>query len=105
MIDGDRIRILEKFGDEEIEVIFRRSPSGAPEATQTKGSGFEPPRFYPPLNRRTYVEDGIRVDQDVPVVLRDGVTIYLDIYRPDGPAGVSESPGHPRLGVLRQAAG
>ena len=65
MIDGDRIKILEKFGDEVIEVIFRPSPAGAPSATQTPGSGFEPPRFFPALNPRTYVEDGIRVDQDV----------------------------------------
>jgi predicted acyl esterase len=89
--DG-KIRILEKFGDDAIEVIFRPSPAGAPATTQTAGSGFEPPRFYPPLNRRTYVEDGIRVDQDVPVKLRDGVTIYVDIYRPDGPEGISNLP-------------
>lgn len=48
--------------------------------------------FYPPLNQRTYVEDGIRVDQDVPVTLRDGAVVYVDIYRPDGPAGEVELP-------------
>ena len=92
MTDGERIRIPEIFGAEEIEVIFRRSPAAVPAATQAPGSGFEPPRFYPPLNRRTYIEDGLRVDQDVPVMLRDGVTIYVDVCRPDGPGGVSDLP-------------
>ncbi len=67
--------------------IYRHSqPLSAP-----KG-GIDGAGFYPPLNQRTYVEDGIRVDQDVPVKLRDGATIYLDIYRPDGPEGVSNLP-------------
>jgi predicted acyl esterase len=88
MGDDGRIRIVEKFGDEEIEVIYRPSPPPVDPAEQNlDGLG-----FHPPLNQRTYVEDGIRVDQDVPVKLRDGVTIYLDIYRPDGPEGVSDLP-------------
>ena len=88
MVDDGRIRILERFGDEEIEVIYRPSPPPVDPAEQNlDGLG-----FHPPLNQRTYVEDGIRVDQDVPVKLRDGVTIYLDIYRPDGPEGVANLP-------------
>jgi len=86
-LEGERIRILEKYGDEEIEVIYRKSlPISAP-----KG-GIDGAGFYPPLNPRTYVEDGIRVDQDVPVILRDGVKIYLDLYRPAGPEGLSDLP-------------
>ena len=86
--DVERIRILEKFGDEEIEVLYKSSlPLLAPKAMGVDGAG-----YFPPLNPRTYVEDGIRVDQDVPVKLRDGVTVYVDIYRPDGPAGVSDLP-------------
>ena len=86
--DAERIRILEKFGDEEIEVLYKSSlPLLAPKAMGVDGAG-----YFPPLNPRTYVEDGIRVDQDVPVKLRDGVTVYVDIYRPDGPAGVSDLP-------------
>jgi predicted acyl esterase len=88
MADGGKIRILEKFGDEEIEVIYRPSPPPVdPSQQNLDGLG-----FHPPLNQRTYVEDGIRVDQDVPVKLRDGVAIYLDIYRPDGPEGVANLP-------------
>jgi predicted acyl esterase len=85
--DGVRIRIPQKFGDEEIEVLYRHSqPLSAP-----KG-GIDGAGFYPPLNPRTYIEDGIRIDQDIPVMLRDGAKIYLDIYRPDGPEGVSNLP-------------
>ncbi len=40
-------------------------------------------RFLSPLNRRDYIaEDGILCMQDVPVKMRDGVTIYVDIYKP-----------------------
>ncbi len=40
--------------------------------------------FYPPVNYRTYhPEPGIICEQDVPVKMRDGITIYADIYRPE----------------------
>jgi len=82
------IRVPEKFGDEVIEVLYYRStPIDAPLETELPGTG-----VYPPLNQRTYVEDGIRVDQDVAVTLRDGVTIYADVYRPDGPGGEKDLP-------------
>jgi len=88
MADVERIRVREKMGGEEVEVIYRRSPAlDAPKETPIHGVG-----FYPPLNPRTYVEDGIRVDQDVPVKVRDGTTLYLDLYRPDGPQGVADLP-------------
>src|SRR3990167_3533545 len=32
----------------------------------------------------TRVEDGMRIEQDVAVKMRDGKTMYVDIYRPDG---------------------
>jgi len=82
------IKIPEKFGDEIVDVIYYRStPPEAPLETQLPGTG-----IYPPLDPRTYVQNGIRVDQDVPVKLRDGVTIYVDIYRPDGPSGEKDLP-------------
>lgn len=41
-------------------------------------------KYLPPLNTRTYVaEEGIICMQDVPVKMRDGVTIYVDIYKPE----------------------
>jgi predicted acyl esterase len=58
--------------------LYRRlSPLDAPKEFPLAGAG-----FYPPLNPRSYVEDDIRVDQDVAVKLRDGTTIYVDVYRP-----------------------
>lgn len=42
-------------------------------------------RFLSPLNPRTYMaEEGIECMQDVAVTMRDGTTIYADIYRPAG---------------------
>ncbi|MDB5556357.1 MAG: putative hydrolase, CocE/NonD family [Rhizobium sp.] len=70
--------IAEQFGGETIEVLYSRSlPLDAPKQFPLAGAG-----FYPPLNPRSYIEDEIRVDQDVAVRLRDGTTIYVDIYRP-----------------------
>jgi hypothetical protein len=77
--------VKEKFGDEEIEVIYRKartpkSPSEAGESADISAFG-----FCPDLNTRTYIaEPGILCEQDVPVKMRDGVTIYTDIFRPVG---------------------
>jgi predicted acyl esterase len=38
----------------------------------------------PPLQRRTVRADGMVIDYDVPVALRDGVEIYADVFRPEG---------------------
>ncbi|MFM9967861.1 MAG: CocE/NonD family hydrolase [Burkholderiales bacterium] len=37
---------------------------------------------YPGFRPESRVEDGIRIDRDVAVAMRDGVKIYADIYRP-----------------------
>ncbi len=45
-------------------------------------------RDYPGLNPRRQTSDGLVIDYDVAIRLRDGVTIYADIYQPadaDGP--------------------
>ncbi len=71
-------RVPEDFGGRTIDVLYRvLPPLGSPKVFPLPGGG-----FYPPLNQRAYVEDGIQIEQDVPVVLRDGITIYVDIYRP-----------------------
>jgi predicted acyl esterase len=86
---------IEKFGEEELEVIYRetrrpahldvikaienRSWDGMEEKT-LEGAAHG---FCAEFNRRTYMaEGGILCDQDVPVALRDGTIIYTDIYRP-----------------------
>ena len=44
-------------------------------------------RGYPGFNPRQVVQDGLRIDYDLAVKLRDGVTIYADVYRPDDEDG------------------
>ena len=39
-------------------------------------------RGYPGLNPRQETRDGLVIDYDVALQLRDGVTIYTDVYRP-----------------------
>jgi len=81
--------VKENFGGEEIEVIYRRarepkSPEEAGESADISAFG-----YAPALNRRTYIaESGILCEQDVPMKLRDGVTIYTDIFRPVGAMNV-----------------
>ncbi len=57
---------------------------------------------FPPLEPGSEVVDGIRIERDVAVPLRDGVTIYVDVYRPEGaldvPAIIAWSPYGKRTG-------
>jgi outer membrane receptor protein involved in Fe transport len=41
-------------------------------------------REYPGFNPRRLTVDGLMIDYDVGIKLRDGVTIYADVYRPHG---------------------
>jgi predicted acyl esterase len=51
---------------------------------------------FPGVNRRRVTEDGMRIEYDVPVPMRDGLEILVDIFRPDTddavPAIVAWSP-------------
>lgn len=68
----------EKFGDVELDVIYRETRRPATKVEHRFS-------FVPPFNQRTYMaEDGIICEQDVPTALSDGTTIYSDIYRPEG---------------------
>ena len=44
-------------------------------------------RDYPGFNPRREIVDGLTIDYDVAVELRDGNTIYTDVYRPAGVQG------------------
>jgi hypothetical protein len=71
----------ETFGGVEFETIYREARR--PSVTGTRFS------FCPPFNQRTFIpEPGILCEQDVPVKMRDGVIIYIDIYRPIGQTGI-----------------
>jgi len=67
--------VSHRFGDEEIRVIYRKSRAAGAEDTKDR---------FPPLFPSVAVENGIRLERDVSVPMRDGVTIYVDVYRPDG---------------------
>lgn len=64
---------------QEYDVIYRRSVPLTDLNTIPGGWG-----YYSPMNKRSYVENGIICEQDTAITLRDGVTIYADIYRPEG---------------------
>ncbi|MGD0024409.1 MAG: CocE/NonD family hydrolase [Xanthobacteraceae bacterium] len=76
---------LHKFGGEEIEVVFRK--------LQKKGPTM---MHYEPFQPGVTTENGVICERDVAVPVRDGTTIYIDIYRPEGatklPAIVCWSP-------------
>jgi len=52
------------------EVIFR--PGRPPEEGE-----------YPGLGYRKITDDGMTIERDIAVTLRDGITIYADLYRPE----------------------
>jgi len=86
------LREVRKIGGEEIEVILRKTETDMEEVR----------RVFPPLEPGVTVENGIYCERDVAVRLRDGTTIYTDIYRPEGatsvPAIVAWSPYGKRAG-------
>jgi predicted acyl esterase len=47
----------------------------------------ESPTNPPPPRYRVERVDGLFIERDVGVKMRDGITIYVDVYRPDGPLG------------------
>jgi len=76
---------VRKFGDAEAKVVYARARS--PD---------EFPKYYPPVDQSIRVENGIVIESDAAVTLRDGTTIYVDIFRPEGakdvPAIIAWSP-------------
>lgn len=79
----------EVFQGEEIEAVYRVARKPVANQEEVDLSNAEDPMarmgqgFCPAFNQRTYeAAPGILCDQDVPVKMRDGVTIYTDIYRP-----------------------
>jgi hypothetical protein len=84
---------VKEYGNERIEVIYRKIRS----AEESGGR-------YPKVAPGVAVEDGIFIERDLALPLRDGTVIYTDIYRPDGatdvPAIVAWSPYGKRVPYL-----
>jgi uncharacterized protein len=66
---------MRSYGGEQIEVCYVKA--------LPRSASFPPDKF-PDLKPGMCVENGIVCERDVPVRMRDGVTIYTDIYRPEG---------------------
>lgn len=67
----------------EIAMTKMMRPCSSEELAALSPEEKEYARFLSPLNQRTYiVEDDIVCMQDVAVKMRDGITIYVDLYMP-----------------------
>ena len=92
MAEAKKITKTRRFGKEQFDVIYRRAKTQEEVAADPVG------RFvYPAPATRVVVDNGIRKEIDVAVLLRDGTMIYIDVYRPADstarvPAIVSWSP-------------
>ncbi|WP_099467144.1 CocE/NonD family hydrolase [Konateibacter massiliensis] len=84
----------EVFNGEEVETLYRQArvpvdPEDGLDLSKMEGIAATAHGFCAKFNQRAYVnEDGILCEQDVPVVLRDGTKIYVDIYRPEGETNI-----------------
>ena len=89
MLDVKKITKTVMMEGEPVEVVMTemmRPKTKEELAAMTPGER-EHCKFQPALNTRVYVaEEGIVCMQDQPVAMRDGATIYADIYRPEGAA-------------------
>lgn len=78
----------ETFNGVEIETLYRKArtpvdPEEGLDLSKLGGMASTAHGFCAAFNQRTFVtEDGLICEQDVPVKMRDGITIYTDIYRP-----------------------
>ncbi|MDR1902133.1 MAG: CocE/NonD family hydrolase [Treponema sp.] len=78
-----------KFGDVELEVVYRKARIPVDVTEKRDMNQMEAHGLSAPFNQRVYeVEPGILCEQDIPVKLRDGITIYCDIYRPRELTGI-----------------
>jgi predicted acyl esterase len=87
MADVKRITKVVDMDGEKVEVYMTKmmKPCTKEELNAMSVEEKEHCKFLSPLNTRTYIpEDGIECMQDIPVKMRDGITIYADIYKPIG---------------------
>ena len=70
------IKVVKKeFGGKEFDVVYSRAP-------QLEMMGFA--AMQGPRTGQVDVIDGVIIEYDVPVTVRDGSTLYVDVYRPEG---------------------
>jgi uncharacterized protein len=91
MAERERVTKKIRYGDQEldVEMIRMMQPASQEELDAMDPETRDTCKFMSPFQQRTYMpEDGIICEQDVAVKMRDGVTIYADIYRPVGQLGI-----------------
>ena len=74
----EKVIVKKNFNGEEIDVTMRKQPLSA---------GFRT-LYYAPQEPGTYIVNNLIYERDIPVKLRDGRTIYADIYRPQGQTNI-----------------
>lgn len=87
MAEVERITKTVDMSGEPVEIYMTKmmKPCSQEELDAMSLEEKEHCRFMSPLNTHTYIaEEGIECMQDMPVKMRDGVTIYVDIYKPVG---------------------
>lgn len=89
-----RITKREVFNGVEMETVYRQGKTPVDPKDENRDAGGPGMNSMgmgvcPALNPRTYeCAPGIICEQDVPVKMRDGVTIYTDIFRPKDQLGI-----------------
>jgi uncharacterized protein len=83
----------EVFNGQEIETFYRMAnkPVDPDADVAAEGAGMNAMGMgiCPKFNQRTYLaEPGIICEQDVAVKMRDGITIYVDIFRPENETNI-----------------
>lgn len=87
MSEVEKIKKIVEMSGEQVEIVMTKmmKPCTQEELDSMSVEEREYCRHLSPLNRRTYIaEEGIECMQDVPIKMRDGITIYADIYKPIG---------------------
>lgn len=93
-IDDMHFERTVKFGDTEMDVIYRKAKTPIDPALENRDEGGPGMNSMgmgvcPAVNRRTYeCAPGIICEQDVEVPMRDGIKILVDIYRPKGECNI-----------------
>lgn len=93
--DGKYKTEIESFDGEEFNVIFRKGNPGITieqvHEMRARGEDVDAKSILPPFRPRTYrateVAPHITCMQEQAVIMRDGVTIYADIYLPENEPG------------------
>jgi hypothetical protein len=97
---SERRREIETPRAERVNAVTmpaRMARSGAPDFELIMRAGVDPKlvvgkKVPPPPDFGESRENGLHIERNVCVRLRDGVRIYIDVYRPDGPAGARGLP-------------